>query len=72
MLVLSRKPGQSIIVGDARLTVRAINQNRVELVFEAPRSVRIVRGELELVERAAAVGKLDVAERMLDAGEGQS
>ena len=72
MLVLSRKPGQSIIVGDARLTVRAINQNRVELVFEAPRSVLIVRSELELVARASAVGKLDVAERMLDAAEGQS
>lgn len=72
MLVLVRKRNQSIRIGDAVLTVRHVGEGRVTLGIEAPRSVRIVRSELELVERAAAVGKLDVAERMLDAGEGQS
>jgi len=55
MLVLSRKEGEQLIIGDGVvLTVSRISGNRVAIGIEAPRSVRIVRGELE--RREVAVG----------------
>jgi carbon storage regulator len=48
MLVLSRKEGERLMVGDQIVvTVTRISGNRVTLGIEAPREVRIVRGELE-------------------------
>lgn len=48
MLVLSRKVGQEILVGDnVRITVTKVSGNRVTLGIEAPDDVRILRGELE-------------------------
>lgn len=48
MLVLSRKSGERIHVGDdITVEVRRVAGNRVTLAIEAPRSVRILRGELE-------------------------
>jgi carbon storage regulator len=48
MLVLSRKVGERIHVGDnIVLEIRRIAGNRVTLALDAPRSVRILRGELE-------------------------
>lgn len=53
MLVLSRKVGQEIIVGDnIRITVNKVSGNRVTLGVEAPDHVRILRGELEPVVHA--------------------
>jgi carbon storage regulator len=52
MLVLSRKVGERIHVGeDIVLEVRRISGNRVTLALEAPRDVRILRGELERAAR---------------------
>ncbi|MEM9352008.1 MAG: carbon storage regulator [Planctomycetota bacterium] len=48
MLVLSRKTGEKINVGDDIVVeVRRVSGNRVTLAVEAPRSVRILRGELK-------------------------
>ena len=48
MLVLSRKVGERIHVGDnIVLEIRRIAGNRVTLALDAPRTVRILRGELE-------------------------
>ncbi len=47
MLVLSRKPGESIRIGSAVLTVLSVQGNRVEIGIEAPRDVRVLRHELE-------------------------
>jgi carbon storage regulator len=48
MLVLSRKVGERIHVGDnIVLEIRRIAGNRVTLALDAPRDVRILRGELE-------------------------
>ena len=53
MLVLSRKIGQEIIVGDnVRITVTKVSGNRVTLGVEAPDHVRILRGELQPVADA--------------------
>jgi carbon storage regulator len=43
-LVLSRKQGQQILIGDnIVVTVQKLSGNRVTLGIEAPREVRIVR-----------------------------
>jgi carbon storage regulator len=55
MLVLSRKEGQQLIIGDnIVLTINRISGNRVAIGIDAPREVRIVRGELERHEVSAA------------------
>jgi len=47
MLVLSRKSGERIHIGDNIIVeVRRLAGNRVSLAIEAPRSVRVLRGEL--------------------------
>jgi carbon storage regulator len=55
MLVLSRKVGQKIVLGDeVVLVVNRIAGNRVSISIEAPPHVRIVRGELP-VENSFAI-----------------
>lgn len=54
MLVLSRKEGEQLLIGDdIVLTINRISGNRVAIGIEAPREVRIVRGELERHEVTA-------------------
>ena len=58
MLVLSRKVGERIHVGDnIVLEIRRIAGNRVTLALEAPRDVRILRGELEGAAREFRSGQ---------------
>lgn len=52
MLVLSRKTGERIHIGeDITVEIRRIAGNRVTLALQAPRDVRILRGELERVAK---------------------
>ncbi|QDU38403.1 hypothetical protein Mal4_27300 [Maioricimonas rarisocia] len=54
MLVLTRKIGEEILIdGEIVLKVSEIQGNRVKLCVEAPRSRRILRGEV--AERSGAV-----------------
>ena len=47
MLVLSRKSGERIHIGsDIVVEVRKVAGNRVTLAVEAPKEIRILRGEL--------------------------
>ena len=47
MLVLSRKQQQELFIGEnVKITVLKIKGNTVRLGIEAPRDVRVVRGEL--------------------------
>lgn len=47
MLILSRKPGQQILLGDGIvITVNGTSGGRVSLGIQAPADVRILRGEL--------------------------
>lgn len=47
MLVLSRKPTQTIHIGDnIKVTVVQIKGNQVKIAIEAPNDVRILRSEL--------------------------
>ncbi|TWT94021.1 hypothetical protein Pla108_37320 [Botrimarina colliarenosi] len=48
MLVLSRKAGEQIQIGnDITIEVRRVSGNRVALAVQAPRDVRILRSELK-------------------------
>jgi carbon storage regulator len=47
MLVLSRKPGERILIGDdVAITIVRIGPNTVRLGIDAPRDMNIVREEL--------------------------
>jgi carbon storage regulator len=47
MLVLSRKPGEKVIIGDdITLTIEEVRGNRVRISIAAPDQVRILRGEI--------------------------
>jgi len=47
MLVLSRKPLESILIGsDVRITVLKVERSHVRIGIEAPGSVTILRAEL--------------------------
>lgn len=53
MLVLTRKVNQSVRVGeDIIVTVLRVKGNVIRLGIEAPRSVRVVRGELPALSEA--------------------
>lgn len=55
MLVLSRKRGQKIRIGETIVTVTRVTGGRVRLGIEAPRAVPVVRGELDSGTRPARV-----------------
>jgi carbon storage regulator len=49
MLVLSRKVGEQLVIGDnIRVVVHRVAGNRVTIGIEAPNDVRIIRGELQV------------------------
>lgn len=49
MLVLSRKVGEELLIGDKiSLIVKRVAGNRVLLGIEAPSEVHVIRGELQL------------------------
>lgn len=58
MLVLSRKPGERILIGDdVAVTIVRIGPNTVRLGIDAPREMNIVREEL--CQRAAEAGRVE-------------
>ena len=61
MLVLSRKVGEEIVIGDnIRVRVVSVQGNQIRLGFDAPREVSIQRAELlERAEREAAARTAD-------------
>ncbi|MGI6561570.1 MAG: carbon storage regulator [Clostridia bacterium] len=47
MLVLSRKKGQYIIIGEnIKVTILDVGEDRVSIGIDAPREINIIRGEL--------------------------
>ncbi len=53
MLVLSRKEGESVFIGNnIEVKVVSISKERVKLGFEAPKDISLIRGEL----RVAIIG----------------
>lgn len=53
MLVLSRKVGEQLVIGDnIRVVIHRVAGNRVTIGIEAPNDVRIIRGELQAHDQA--------------------
>lgn len=47
MLVMTRKPGEQLVIGDGvRISLVAVKGNRVRLGITAPLHIRIERGEV--------------------------
>ncbi len=65
MLVLHRKKGESLKVGDnIEITVTEITSDGVKLAIEAPRDIKIWRNELYEASKAnfqSVAGKVDIA-----------
>ena len=55
MLVLSRRHGEKIHIGDAVITVLAIRGNRARIGIEAPEDVPILRDEVGRYEPASSL-----------------
>lgn len=63
MLVLTRKPGEQIVVaGNIRITVVSIGPGRVKIGIEAPDDVRVDRGEIHQKVLASAVQQAQPAQ----------
>jgi carbon storage regulator len=71
MLILSRRPGESLTIGDnIVVTVVSINGNQIRLGIEAPREVRVLRDEIYKAireENQAAANAEEQKRRMEDA-----
>lgn len=53
-LVLSRRPNESILIGESiRVTVTETKSGKARIAIEAPADVRILRAELAAKENAA-------------------
>jgi len=46
MLVLSRKPGETIMIGDIVVTIVRVRGDQVQVGIDAPKTVPVHRGEI--------------------------
>ena len=71
MLILSRRPGESLTIGDdVVVTVVSVTGNQIRLGITAPREVRVLREEVHKAMREktqAAANGLDSDRRLGDA-----
>ena len=68
MLVLSRKPGQSLIIGeDVRVKIVEVRGQQVRIGIEAPSRVSVVREELHRAVAAANRQSVRVKENAISA-----
>ncbi|HEY6365453.1 MAG TPA: carbon storage regulator CsrA [Candidatus Binatia bacterium] len=71
MLILSRRPGESLTIGDdVVVTVIGVSGNQIRLGITAPREVRVLRAEIHQgirEENQAAANALDSNSKLDDA-----
>jgi carbon storage regulator len=70
MLILSRRPGESLTIGDEiTITVVGVSGNHVRLGITAPREVRVLREEIYRAmqdENRAAASAVESPEKLED------
>jgi carbon storage regulator len=69
MLILSRRPGESIRIGDdVMITVISISGNQIRLGIRAPREIRVLREEIyhAMQEENRAAASAPEARRRLE------
>ncbi len=65
MLVMKRRAGETILIGDdIRIHITEIGRTRIKLAIEAPRSVAIVAEEVKLTREENAAAAANSAERV--------
>lgn len=53
MLVITRQPGSSILIGDdVKITILEVSGDKIKIGIDAPKQVRIMRSEVLDTERA--------------------
>ncbi len=68
MLVLSRKPGEKILIGEkVQITIVRIGPNTVRLGIDAPRDMNIVREELCAGESTHSEIEIEIDEECVGA-----
>ena len=68
MLILSRRPGESLTIGDdVVVTVVGVSGNQIRLGITAPREVRVLREEVYKAMREEAADGIDCNSRSGDA-----
>jgi len=71
MLVLSRRPGETLAIGDdIVVTVVSVSGNQIKIGITAPREVRVLRGEIYQglrEENRAAANVADSGRKLEDA-----
>jgi carbon storage regulator len=77
MLILTRKPGESLYIGDnVKVTIVEIKGNQIRVGIEAPSELRIYREEIYLQildeNKKAAEGVLDSSLEQLSGWKGMS
>jgi carbon storage regulator len=74
MLVLTRKPGQSIMIGDGvEVQVLSVAGEKVRLGITAPRDVSIFRNEVyERIESEQTAGAHEEEEKIDDGGANEA
>lgn len=55
-LVLTRKSGESVRIGEAIVKIASIDGNKVSLAITAPQEIEIVRTEIDTRDNAARRG----------------
>ncbi len=62
MLVLTRKMNEQILIGnDIKITLVRVRGNSVRIGIEAPRDVRVVRGELKVHDEASGMNNMELS-----------
>lgn len=65
MLILQRKAGESLLIGeDVEVSVLSVDAGRVRLAIQAPKSVPILRSELKVAAKANQEAAEDSASPM--------
>jgi carbon storage regulator len=71
MLILSRRPGESLTIGDEiTITVIGVSGNQIRLGITAPREVRVLREEIYRAmqdENRAAANAVESQEKLEEA-----
>lgn len=73
MLVLQRKIGQSIYIGeDIKITIQDITSDKVKISIEAPKDISIIREELKLATMSnlealsSSCGSVELVKKIFD------
>lgn len=67
MLVISRQPGDSILIGDdIKVIILEVSGDKIKIGIEAPKSIRIMRNEVLDTEKSNLEADISIRNQSLD------